>query len=88
MYKNIVKIRANGENLMAWVSAVISSFSCSGNGWVYVQSSSGGLSVFLNTCKSVDSPDKVKKGTRVTGRAAITNPSILNSLYSSGYFTF
>ena len=43
------------------VSAVISSFSCSGNGWVYVQSSSGGLSVFLNTCKSVDSPDKIKK---------------------------
>ena len=70
------------------VSAVISSFSCSGNGWVYVQSSSGGLSVFLNTCKSVDSPDKVKKGTSVTGRAAITNPSILNSLYSSGYFIF
>lgn len=70
------------------VSAVISSFSYSGNGWVYVQSSSGGLSVFLNTCKSVDSPDKVKKGTSVTGRAAITNPSILNSLYSSGYFTF
>lgn len=70
------------------VSAVISSFSCSGNGWVHVKSSSGGLSVFLNTSKSVDSPDKVKKGTKVTGTAAITNPSILNSLYSSGYFTF
>ena len=70
------------------VSAVVSSFSCSGNGWVYIQSSSGGLSVFLNTCKSVDSPDKVEKGTRVSGSATITNPSILNSLYSSGYFIF
>lgn len=70
------------------VSAVISSFSCSGNGWVYIQSSPGGLSVFLNTCKSVDSPDKVKRGKSVSGSATITNPSILNSLYSSGYFTF
>ena len=34
------------------------------------------------------SSTKVEKGTRVSGSATITNPSILNSLYSSGYFTF
>ena len=37
---------------------------------------------------AVVSPDKVEKGTRVSGSATITNPSILNSLYSSGYFIF
>ena len=70
------------------VSATVSSFSCSGNGWVHLSTSKGEMSSFFNASGSAKSANNVKKGTKVTGTAAITNPNILNNCFSSGSFSF
>lgn len=70
------------------ISANVSSFQCSGNGWVYVSTNKGGLSGFFNASGSTKSTSTVPKNTTVKGTATITNPSILNNCFSSGSFSF
>lgn len=70
------------------ISVTVSSFSCSGNGWVYLSTTKGGMSVFFNASGSAKSTSTVTKNTTVKGTATITNPSILNNCFSSGSFSF
>lgn len=70
------------------ISVTVDSYSASENAYIHLSTSEGGLSVFFNRCKSADSTDEVERGTYVTGTAAITNPSSINSCFCSGYFTF
>lgn len=57
------------------------------NGWVYL-TGSGGMSFFVNRATTVTAPKKVKIGTRVYGKATITNTSILYNLKASGSFIY